>query len=118
MDRIRGRPADTSVISKLEAAIQKSTEAILENAKSLKRAEEARRTYDAGMKSSVDKEAKVGITNGLFKVSDSAGIRAVIPPMSEARITSSDNHIRHLIREELQQFVNRESQRGGLFSRW
>ncbi|MBD2797722.1 hypothetical protein ID856_14430 [Xenorhabdus sp. 18] len=45
-----------------------------------------------------------------FRVSDSAKI-------SETK-TINDDHIRHLIREELQQFVNRESQRGGLFSRW
>ncbi|MDE9571124.1 hypothetical protein KKJ16_19395, partial [Xenorhabdus bovienii] len=30
----------------------------------------------------------------------------------------NDNHLRQIVREELRQFVNRESGRGGLFSKW
>ncbi|MDC9605630.1 hypothetical protein [Xenorhabdus griffiniae] len=29
-----------------------------------------------------------------------------------------DNHLRQIVREEIRQFVVRESERGGLFSRW
>ncbi|OTA18860.1 hypothetical protein Xbed_02846 [Xenorhabdus beddingii] len=46
------------------------------------------KTYDAGMTLSVD----AGIT--------------------------SDDHLRQIVREEIRQFVSRESGRGGLFSKW
>ncbi|MDE9480039.1 hypothetical protein [Xenorhabdus bovienii] len=84
------------------------------------------RLYDAGMKLSVDTGAKAGIAaNGCFKGVVSEGrLRVAIPSMKEtvfgpvqtAEIIN-DDHIRQIVREELRQFVNRESRCGGLFSK-
>ncbi|CAM4021002.1 hypothetical protein [Xenorhabdus thuongxuanensis] len=64
------------------------------------------RRYDAGMTLSVD----IGIAVDRFKIYDSEKkLRATIP---------DDDHIRQIVREELRQFVVRESERGGLFSAW
>ncbi|BET98108.1 hypothetical protein [Xenorhabdus taiwanensis] len=39
--------------------------------------------------------------------------------INSAKINQAhDNHIRQIVREELRQFVARESERGGLFSTW
>ncbi|CBJ79826.1 hypothetical protein XBJ1_0685 [Xenorhabdus bovienii SS-2004] len=77
------------------------------------------RRYDADMKLSVDTGAKAGIAADSFKVFDVAGKvymkEAVIP---QAVIKDNDDHLRQIIREEIRQFVTRESERGGLFSKW
>ncbi|MCG3471989.1 hypothetical protein L7750_16850 [Xenorhabdus bovienii] len=102
------------------------------------------RRYDAGMKLSADVSVKTGITADTFKVFDSEGrLRVAAAPLSEAVtdltslagkvfvkeasisqavikeavIKGNDNHIRQIVREEIRQFVNRESRCGGLFSR-
>ncbi|AOM42618.1 hypothetical protein [Xenorhabdus hominickii] len=86
------------------------------------------RRYDAGMTPAVDAGAKVEITADSFKIRDSEGkVRAVIKPLDlksagidSAKITkaSHGDHLRQLVREEIRQFVNRESRCGGLFSTW
>ncbi|MGJ0638246.1 hypothetical protein [Xenorhabdus bovienii] len=82
------------------------------------------RRYDAGMTLSVDTGAKAGITSDSFKAFDLAGNvfvkEAGIPQaiIKEAIIKGNDNHIRQIVREEIRQFVNRESRCGGLFSKW
>ncbi|WP_274728216.1 hypothetical protein [Xenorhabdus bovienii] len=38
--------------------------------------------------------------------------------ISQAVIKDNDDHIRQIVREEIRQFVTRESERGGLFSKW
>ncbi|CDM89676.1 hypothetical protein [Xenorhabdus bovienii] len=103
------------------------------------------RRYDAGMKLSADVSVKTGITADSFKVFDSEGrLRVAVAPLSEAVtdltplagkvfvkeasisqavikeavIKGNDNHIRQIVREEIRQFVTRESGRGGLFSKW
>ncbi|AOM40012.1 hypothetical protein [Xenorhabdus hominickii] len=90
--------------------------------------EQASKTYDAGMTLAVDAGAKVEITADSFKIRDSEGkVRAVIKPLDlksagidSAKITkaSHGDHLRQLVREEIRQFVNRESRCGGLFSTW
>ncbi|MCG3463943.1 hypothetical protein L7G72_19435 [Xenorhabdus bovienii] len=97
------------------------------------------RRYDAGMKLSADVSVKTGITADTFKVFDSEGrLRVAAAPLSEAVTdltslagkvfvkgtvdakairASHDDHIRQIVREEIRQFVNRESRCGGLFSR-
>ncbi|CDG99594.1 hypothetical protein [Xenorhabdus bovienii] len=82
------------------------------------------RRYDAGMTLSVDTGTKAGITSDSFKAFDVAGNvyvkEAGIPQaiIKEAIIKGNDNHIRQIVREEIRQFVNRESRCGGLFSKW
>ncbi|WP_258087236.1 hypothetical protein [Xenorhabdus bovienii] len=103
------------------------------------------RRYDAGMKLSADVSVKTGITADTFKVFDSEGrLRVAAAPLSEAVtdltplagkvfvkeasisqavikeavIKGNDNHIRQIVREEIRQFVTRESGRGGLLSKW
>ncbi|MDE9448445.1 hypothetical protein KKJ04_23845, partial [Xenorhabdus bovienii] len=81
----------------------------------------------AGITLAVDTGAKAGIAaNGCFKGVVSEGrLRVAIPSMKEtvfgpvqtAEIIN-DDHIRQIVREELRQFVNRESRCGGLFSKW
>ncbi|MGJ0638042.1 hypothetical protein [Xenorhabdus bovienii] len=102
------------------------------------------RRYDAGMKLSADVSVKTGITADTFKVFDSEGrLRVAVAPLSEAVtdltplagkvfvkeasisqavikeavIKGNDNHLRQIVREEIYQFVIRESGCGGLFSR-
>ncbi|WP_230578791.1 hypothetical protein [Xenorhabdus bovienii] len=58
------------------------------------------RRYDAGMKLSVDTGAKAGIAADSFKV---------FGPVQTAEIIN-DDHIRQIIREEIRQFVTRESE--------
>ncbi|MDX7989871.1 hypothetical protein [Xenorhabdus littoralis] len=43
---------------------------------------------------------------------------AVIGSAQTAKITGNDDHLRQIVRKEIRQFVQRESRRGGLFSRW
>ncbi|MDX7986687.1 DUF1983 domain-containing protein [Xenorhabdus sp. 12] len=78
--------------------------------------------YGAGIALAIDKGSQVGISADRFKVWDSAAPlgTAIISEatVSKPKIKTSDDHIRQLIREELQQFVNRERLRGGLFSTW
>ncbi|WP_275355633.1 hypothetical protein [Xenorhabdus bovienii] len=78
------------------------------------------KVYDAGMKLSVDTGAKAGIAADSFKVFDVAGKvymkEAVID--GKAIRASHDDHIRQIVREEIRQFVNRESRCGGLLSKW
>ncbi|MBD1229497.1 hypothetical protein [Xenorhabdus griffiniae] len=41
------------------------------------------------------------------------------PTIDSAKINQArDEHLRQIVREEIRQFVVRESERGGLFSRW
>ncbi|MCG3464146.1 hypothetical protein L7G72_20565 [Xenorhabdus bovienii] len=84
------------------------------------------RRYDAGMKLSADVSVKTGITADSFKVFDSEGrLRVAVAPLKEtvfgpvqtAEIIN-DDRIRQIVREEIRQFVNRESRCGGLFSKW
>ncbi|MDE9553050.1 hypothetical protein KKJ06_20415 [Xenorhabdus bovienii] len=77
------------------------------------------RRYDAGMKLSVDEGAKARIAADGFKVFDVAGkVYMKGEVISQAVIKDNDDYIRQIIREELRQFVTRESERGGLFSKW
>ncbi|MGJ0625547.1 hypothetical protein [Xenorhabdus bovienii] len=69
------------------------------------------RRYDAGITLSVDEGAKAGITSDSFKV-----FEAVID--GKAIREKHDDHIRQIVREEIRQFVTRESGRGGLLSKW
>ncbi|MDE1484581.1 hypothetical protein [Xenorhabdus bovienii] len=77
------------------------------------------KVYDAGMKLSVDEGAKARIAADGFKVFDVAGKVYMKGEVDAKAIRAShDDHIRQIVREELCQFVNRESGRGGLFSKW
>ncbi|WP_275379312.1 hypothetical protein [Xenorhabdus bovienii] len=77
------------------------------------------RLYDAGMKLSVDTGAKAGITADGFKVFDVAGKVYMKGEVDAKAIRAShDDHLRQIVREEIRQFVTRESGRGGLFSKW
>ncbi|MDE1491986.1 hypothetical protein [Xenorhabdus bovienii] len=77
------------------------------------------RRYDAGMTLSADVGVKTGITANGFKVFDVAGKVYMKGEVDAKAIKAShDDHIRQIVREELCQFVNRESGRGGLFSKW
>ncbi|MCP9270116.1 hypothetical protein M5U04_19045 [Xenorhabdus sp. XENO-1] len=77
------------------------------------------RRYDAGMKLAVDEGAKAGIAADSFKVFDVAGGVYMKGTGIDGRAirASHDDHIRQIVREEIRQFVNRESGCGGLFSR-
>ncbi|CDH33599.1 hypothetical protein [Xenorhabdus bovienii] len=77
------------------------------------------RCYDAGMKLSVDEGAKARIAADGFKVFDVAGKVYMKGEVDAKAIKAShDDHIRQIVREEIRQFVTRESGRGGLFSKW
>ncbi|CDG86902.1 hypothetical protein [Xenorhabdus bovienii] len=77
------------------------------------------RRYDAGMTLSVDTGVKAGITSDGFKAFDLAGKVFVKGTVDAKAIRAShDDHIRQIVREEIRQFVTRESGRGGLFSKW
>ncbi|CDG97202.1 hypothetical protein XBP1_2490025 [Xenorhabdus bovienii str. puntauvense] len=81
--------------------------------------EQASKTYDAGMTLSVDTGNKAGITADTFKAFDVAGNVYVKEAVIDAKAirASHDDHVRQIVREEIRQFVNRESRCGGLFSR-
>ncbi|CDH23292.1 hypothetical protein [Xenorhabdus bovienii] len=81
--------------------------------------EQTSKTYPAGMTLSVDTGAKAGITSDSFKAFDVAGNVYVKEAGIDAKAirASHDDHIRQIVREEIRQFVNRESRGGGLFSR-
>ncbi|MDE9447838.1 hypothetical protein KKJ04_20400 [Xenorhabdus bovienii] len=90
---------DTDTLNQLEAQLKHIAEQVnLING----------RRYDAGMTLAVDTGAKAGIAADSFKV---------FGPVQTAEIIN-DDHIRQIVREELRQFVNRESRCGGLFSKW
>ncbi|MDE9484048.1 hypothetical protein KKI93_22115 [Xenorhabdus bovienii] len=77
------------------------------------------RRYDAGMTLAVDTGAKAGITSDSFKVFDVAGKVYMKGEVDAKAIRAShDDHLRQIVREEIRQFVTRESERGGLFSKW
>ncbi|MDE1493351.1 hypothetical protein KKI96_21970 [Xenorhabdus bovienii] len=77
------------------------------------------RRYDAGMTLAVDTGAKAGIAADSFKVFDVAGKVYMKGEVDAKAIKAShDDHIRQIVREEIRQFVTRESGRGGLFSKW
>ncbi|MGJ0578550.1 hypothetical protein ACR71G_10730 [Xenorhabdus bovienii] len=78
------------------------------------------RRYDAGLELAVDTGAKAGITADGFKAFDLAGNVYVKEAGIDAKAirASHDDHIRQIVREEIRQFVNRESRGGGLFSKW
>ncbi|CDH08096.1 hypothetical protein XBO1_870006 [Xenorhabdus bovienii str. oregonense] len=77
------------------------------------------KVYDAGITLAVDTGAKARIAADGFKVFNVARKvymkEAVIP---QAVIKDNDDHLRQIVREEIRQFVTRESGRGGLFSKW
>ncbi|CDH01612.1 hypothetical protein [Xenorhabdus bovienii] len=76
------------------------------------------RRYDAGMTLSVDTGVKAGITSDSFKAFDLAGNVYMKGTVDAKAIRAShDDHIRQIVREEIRQFVNRESRCGGLFSK-
>ncbi|WP_155271396.1 hypothetical protein [Xenorhabdus bovienii] len=77
------------------------------------------RRYDAGMKLTAGVSVKTGITADTFKAFDVAGNVYVKEAGIDAKAirASHDDHIRQIVREEIRQFVNRESRCGGLFSR-
>ncbi|WP_275370584.1 hypothetical protein [Xenorhabdus bovienii] len=73
----------------------------------------------AGMTLAVDTGAKAGIAANGFKVFDVAGKVYMKGEVDAKAIRAShDDHLRQIVREEIRQFVNRESGRGGLFSKW
>ncbi|WP_274724682.1 hypothetical protein [Xenorhabdus bovienii] len=77
------------------------------------------RRYDAGMTLAVDTGNKAGITSDSFKAFDVAGKVYMKGEVDAKAIRAShDDHIRQIVREEIRQFVTRESGRGGLFSKW
>ncbi|MDE9447252.1 hypothetical protein KKJ04_17035 [Xenorhabdus bovienii] len=77
------------------------------------------RRYDAGITLAVDTGAKAGIAADGFKVFDVAGKVYMKGEVDAKAIRAShDDHTRQIVREELRQFVNRESRCGGLFSKW
>ncbi|MDX7987165.1 hypothetical protein FE392_07445 [Xenorhabdus sp. 12] len=71
-------------------------------------------------------QKQAGITAESFKTFDikaevtyvNSSLNIDPAKISEAKIKASDDHIRQLIRKELQRFVNRERRLGGLFSKW
>ncbi|CDG97346.1 conserved hypothetical protein [Xenorhabdus bovienii str. puntauvense] len=76
------------------------------------------RRYDAGMTLSVDTGVKAGITSDSFKAFDLAGKVFMKGTVDAKAIRAShDDHLRQIVREEIRQFVNRESRCGGLFSK-
>lgn len=80
--------------------------------------EQASKTYDAGMTLSVDTGNKAGITADTFKAFDLAGKVYMKGTVDAKAIRAShDDHLRQIVREEIRQFVNRESRCGGLFSK-
>ncbi|PHM38187.1 hypothetical protein Xmau_03574 [Xenorhabdus mauleonii] len=125
LERIQGRRDVSDATTELEASIQKSVEAMLENATLIKRTDEAsRRKYDAGMKLATDKGAIATITSDSFKIFNVASGPYINSPLiidsakiSEAKIKANDDHTRQLIREEMRQFVTRERMPGGLLSK-
>ncbi|WP_274713753.1 hypothetical protein [Xenorhabdus bovienii] len=73
----------------------------------------------AGMTLAVDTGAKAGIAANGFKVFDVAGKVYMKGEVDAKAIRAShDDHLRQIVREEIRQFVTRESERGGLFSKW
>ncbi|MCP9269831.1 hypothetical protein M5U04_17535 [Xenorhabdus sp. XENO-1] len=89
---------DTKTLSQLESQLERIAE-LLDRING--------RRYDAGMKLSADVSVKTGMITDGFKV---------FGPVQTAEIIN-DDHIRQIVREEIRQFVNRESRCGGLFSK-
>ncbi|CDH34228.1 hypothetical protein [Xenorhabdus bovienii] len=77
------------------------------------------KVYDAGITLAVDTGAKARIAADGFKVFNVAGKVYMKGAVDAKAIRAShDDHIRQIVREEIRQFVTRESGRGGLFSKW
>ncbi|WP_340608321.1 hypothetical protein [Xenorhabdus bharatensis] len=104
---------DTGALSQLESQLEHIVE-LLDRIHG--------RRYDEDMTLAVDK----GVVAESFKLFDSEKKRRVaIPPLRETiygpvQTTEiiNDDHLRQIVREELRQFVARESERGGLLSKW
>ncbi|MDC9623657.1 hypothetical protein PSI22_18955 [Xenorhabdus sp. XENO-7] len=82
--------------------------------------EQASKTYDAGMTLAVDTgEAKSAsaILGEVGKALEGTWTGLISAGISDAK-KGNDKHIRQIVREEIRQFVNRESRCGGLFSKW
>ncbi|MDE9466395.1 hypothetical protein [Xenorhabdus bovienii] len=76
------------------------------------------RRYDAGMTLAVEKSAEAIMENAEMIYQVAAGIHMKEAGIPQAVIKDNDDHIRQIVREEIRQFVTRESERGGLFSKW
>ncbi|MDE9536319.1 hypothetical protein KKI91_16815 [Xenorhabdus bovienii] len=79
------------------------------------------RRYDAGMKLSVDtREAKsaADILDEVGKAFERTKKAYLMSAGISYANKDNDNHHRQIVREEIRQFVTRESGRGGLFSKW
>ncbi|MDE9557846.1 hypothetical protein KKJ06_21205 [Xenorhabdus bovienii] len=76
------------------------------------------RRYDAGMTLAVEKNAEAIMENAEKVYRVAAGIHIKEAVISQAVIKDNDDHLRQIVREEIRQFVTRESERGGLFSKW
>ncbi|MGJ0580555.1 hypothetical protein ACR71G_21500 [Xenorhabdus bovienii] len=76
------------------------------------------RRYDAGMTLSVEKSAEAIMENAekIYQVTAGIHVKEAVIDAKAIR-ASHDDHIRQIVREEIRQFVNRESRCGGLFSR-
>ncbi|CDH32994.1 hypothetical protein [Xenorhabdus bovienii] len=77
------------------------------------------RLYDAGMTLAVEKNAEAIMENAEMIYQVTAGIHVKEAFIDTAKINQAQaDHIRQIVREEIRQFVTRESGRGGLFSKW
>ncbi|MDE1487884.1 hypothetical protein KKI90_16345 [Xenorhabdus bovienii] len=79
------------------------------------------RRYDAGMTLSADtREAKsaADILDEVGKAFERTKKAYLMSAGISYANKDNDNHLRQIVREEIRQFVTRESGRGGLFSKW
>ncbi|MBI6550226.1 hypothetical protein [Xenorhabdus lircayensis] len=76
--------------------------------------------YDAGMKLAIEKNAEAILDNAekAYGIAGKIHLKSAVIGSAQTTELINDDHIRQLIREELRQFVRRESRRGGLLSRW
>ncbi|PHM45888.1 hypothetical protein Xmau_00279 [Xenorhabdus mauleonii] len=75
---------------------------------------------DTGMKLAADKGAETILDNAekIYGIAGKIHLKSAIIGSAQTTELINDDHIRQIVREELRQFVTRESKLGGLFSVW